>query len=236
MEKPGPQRNKTYRDVKSAILGRITEGKWPPGALIPGEVELAQAFGCSRATVNRAMRELSDEGLLDRRRRAGTRVRAAPLRRARFEIPVVRTEIEAAGAVYRCALVSREAVAPPDWLRARLNLGPGGLVVHLLCMHYADGVPYQLEDRWINAAGLPQALTADFAVTGPTEWLIATVPYSEVEISFLAAAADETIGAHLEFAPGEPVFCVERTTWWQGQAITHVRLYFRRGHRMTTRY
>ena len=66
MEKPGPQRNKTYRDVKSAILGRITEGKWPPGALIPGEVELAQAFGCSRATVNRAMRELSDEGLLDR--------------------------------------------------------------------------------------------------------------------------------------------------------------------------
>ena len=93
-----------------------------------------------------------------------------------------------------------------------------------------------LEDRWINAAALPQALTADFAVTGPTEWLIATVPYSEVEISFLAAAADETIGAHLEFAPGEPVFCVERTTWWQGQAITHVRLYFRRGHRMTTRY
>ena len=35
---------------------------------------------------------------------------------------------------------------------------------------------------------------------------------------------------------GEPVFTVERTTWWQGQSVTFVRLSFGRGHRMTTRY
>ncbi len=36
--------------------------------------------------------------------------------------------------------------------------------------------------------------------------------------------------------PGEPVFTAERTTWREGQAITHVRRYFARGHRKTTRY
>ena len=60
-----------YRDVKAEILRRITEGDWAPGARLPGEVELAEAFGVARATVNRAMRELTDEGLLERRRKAG---------------------------------------------------------------------------------------------------------------------------------------------------------------------
>ena len=45
------------------------------------------------------------------------------------------------------------------------------------------------EDRWINIAALPNALTQDFSVIGPNEWLIGTVPFSEVEISFLAVAA-----------------------------------------------
>src|SRR6476469_5102895 len=83
----GPKTEKTtFREVKAHILRRITEGPWGPGTLLPGEVDLAARFGCSRATINRAMREISELGLLDRRRKAGTRVRMAPLRQARFEI------------------------------------------------------------------------------------------------------------------------------------------------------
>lgn len=226
----------TFREVKAEILRRITAGPWGPGILLPGEVDLAAEFGCSRATINRAMREVSDLGLLDRKRKAGTRVRMAPIRQARFEIPIVRTEVEDMGATYRYALVSRETVDAPDRIRARMNIATGGEVVHLVCMHYANGIPYQLEDRWINATALPKVQTQDFSQIGPNEWLIATVPFSEVEISFLAVAAEGPVVSHLDFHPGEPVFCVERTTWWQGAAITHVTLSYRRGHRMTTRY
>lgn len=225
-----------YRDVKAEILRRITEGDWAPGALLPGEVELAEAFGVARATVNRAMRELTEEGLLERRRKAGTRVRPSPLRAARFEIPLVRAEVEATGAAYRYALVERAACPAPDWLRARLGLLPGARALHLACLHSADGAPYQVEDRWINLAALPEAEAEDFRALGPNEWLVRAVPFSEVEISFLATAADARIAGYLGLDPGEPVFTVERTTWWEGQAITHVRLYFARGHRMTTRY
>lgn len=226
----------TFRDVKATILDRITSGPWGPGTLLPGEVELAREFGCSRATVNRAMREVGDLGLVDRRRKAGTRVRMAPLRQARFEIPLVRAEVENAGAVYRYALVQHETVVAPDWLRARMNTVRGDAIVHLLCMHYADGMPYQLEDRWINIAALPQVRDQSFDAIGPNEWLIATVPFSQVEISFQAIAADPVTSSHLGMTIGEPVFSIERTTWWQGAAITHVRLNYRRGHRMTARY
>ena len=226
----------TFRDVKADILAKITGGIWQPGSLIPNELELADTYGCARATVNRAMRELADEGLIERRRKAGTRVRMAPVRQARFDIPVVRNEIEERGAQYRYFLVSREIVAAPDWLRARLKLNSGDEVLHLVCMHYADSVPYQHEDRWINLAALPQAREADFSAVGPNEWLIAAIPFSDAEISFSATLADAVMADYLGCTDGAPLFTVERSTWWQSSANTYVRLSFPPGHRMTTRY
>ena len=58
----------SYHDIKAIVLTRIRENIWPPGANLPGEIELAKEFGCARATVNRAMRELVDEGILERHR------------------------------------------------------------------------------------------------------------------------------------------------------------------------
>ncbi len=226
----------TYRVVQTEILRRITGGPWGPGTLLPTEEDLAQQFGCARATINRALREIDELGLIDRRRKSGTRVRLAPVRQARFEIPLVRAEVEATGAAYRYSLVHREMPDAPDWLRARLNLAPGAVALHLICMHFADGAPYQLEDRWINITALPQAEDHDFDLQGPNEWLIATVPFSEVEISFEATAAGVAEVTHLNHRSGDPVFHVKRTTWWQGAAITHVGLSYRAGHRMTARY
>lgn len=229
-EKPG------FRAVKAALMARIAAGEWKQGGLMPGEVELAAEYDCARQTVNRALGELAAEGLIDRRRRAGTRVLAAPRREARFSIPRVRDEITATGAVYGYTLVSQVERAAPDWLRARLGLPPNARAVHVTCLHTGGGRPYQHEDRWISLDALPEAKWADFRKAGPTEWLVATVPYSEVEVSFLAVPAETAVAAAFGCPEGTALFAAERTTWWQGRAITHVRLTFGPGYRMTTRY
>jgi|TARA_B110000438_G_scaffold275393_1_gene296339 GntR family histidine utilization transcriptional repressor len=225
-----------YKDVKSDILSKITKGEWALGSLIPNEVDLAMTYGCVRSTVNRAMRELAEEGLIERRRKSGTRVRMTPIRQARFDIPIVRAEIEAKSAEYRYSLVSSSVEPAPGWLCARLKLSQKSEVLRLVCMHYADGDPYQHEDRWINLVSLPQAQTVNFSDIGPNEWLVSTIPFSDVEISFSAGLADQRLNDYLTCALGDPVFTIERSTWWEGQAVTYVRLTYKPGHRLTTRY
>lgn len=232
------QSNETtsYRDIKETVLARIRSGEWQPDSLLPNEQDLAVEFSCTRTTVNRAMRELADEGFLERRRKAGTRVLSAPQRQARFTIPKVRDEVEALGGIYRYALVSSVAERAPDWLCARLALKPDQHVMHVRCMHFNGNTPFQYEDRWIVIDSVPQVVNADFASIGPNEWLIQTVPFTNVELSFLASRADDSVAAFLDLPIGEPVFTGERITWLEGQPVTFAKMYFAAGYRMTTQF
>ena len=226
----------TFRDIKSDILAKITEGVWAPGAMVPNEIELSEQYGCARATVNRAMRELVEDGLIERRRKAGTRVRMTPVREARFSIPSLRAEIEGAGANYRYKLLEARKKPAPSWLGERFELPDGSPAMHVTCVHFADNRPYQYEDRWINFDVLPQVRDVDFSSVVPMEWLVATIPFSDVEISFSATSADQSLARHLQCAEGAPLFLTERATWWGGDAVTFVKLVFQSGHKMTTRY
>lgn len=225
-----------YRGVKETLLQRLRTHRWPPGSLLPGEIELAGEFGVARGTVNRALRELTDEGFLERRRKGGTRVRQAPLRAARFEIQLVRAAIEETGARYGYELLHRRVEQGPKEVREILAARNGAPLLRLLCLHRADGKPYQVEERWISLAALPEAREADFSQQGPNEWLVQTVPYTEVEIRILASAASQAIAKALAVEPGTALLATSRTTWLDGVPLTHVRLTFRRGHELVTRY
>ncbi|WP_171126416.1 MULTISPECIES: GntR family transcriptional regulator [unclassified Ruegeria] len=228
--------NTSYKDIKKTVLARIRSGDWQPDSLLPNESELATEFSCTRTTVNRALRELAEEGYLERRRKAGTRVLSAPQRQARFTIPMVRDEVEALGGTYRYALVSCDQKTAPDWLAARLALSPGRDVMHVRCMHYSGNTPFQYEDRWIVTDSVPQVKQANFSEIGPNEWLIQTVPFTNVELTFLASRADVALADFLDVAEGEPVFTGERITWLEGRPVTFAKMYFAAGYRMTTQF
>jgi GntR family transcriptional regulator, histidine utilization repressor len=225
-----------FREIKQQVFKRIRDGEWGPGSLLPGEVELAAEFGCARATVNRAMQELSDDGIIERRRKGGSRVKLSPVRHVTFEIPVVRVEIETRGAEYNYKLISDAVVRAPRHLEMRLLLAAGSRVRHIRCLHLANGKPYQFEDRWINLGAVPSAETADFATLSPNEWLVQEVPYTNAEVRFSATSADEMIATQLRARIGDPIFTAERTTWLVGKPVTNVRLYFARGHQMVANY
>lgn len=231
-----PEKKTTYQDVRDEVLRRIQGRTWEQGSLLPTEQELSEEFGCARATVNRALRELAERGIIDRKRKSGTRVAVAPVKQARLEISITRQQVEEMNASYRYRLVSREVVPAPDWLAAQMGLPAHAQVLHLTCMHYADNRPFQHENRWINIDAVPDVAEADFTDTGPNEWLLAMVPFSNAEITLSSVAAEAEIASFLGAQDGSPLFMMERSTWFQDQPVTFVRLHFHAGYRMRTRY
>ncbi|MCC5955036.1 MAG: UTRA domain-containing protein [Natronohydrobacter sp.] len=226
---------KTWQAVQDEVRRCISQRIWKPGELIPHEAELAQQFGCARATVNRALRGLAEAGLLDRRRKAGTRVTLNPVRRAEFSIPVIREEIEGKGQRYDYKIFLREMRVPPPDVQARLQLSGGISILYLQTLYTADNLPYAFETRWINSNAVPDVLSADFRSLSPNEWLVREVPFDGGDFTVSALTATEKEAGVLGCSQGASLLALDRTTQHDGQIITSVRLAFHPGYRMHTR-
>ncbi len=100
--------------MRERILARILDGTYKPGDKLPRDEDIAAQLGCARSTVQRAMGDLSDAGIVERKRKGGTHVRPDPVTRATFDIPITRKEVEQRGSVYGYQLVRLSAQdAPP---------------------------------------------------------------------------------------------------------------------------
>ena len=226
--------NRTWQDVRDAIMRRIRAGEWAPGARIPNEADLAAEAGVARPTMNRALRDLARTGVLERRRKGGTRVAREPVRKATLDIPVIRREIEDAGGAYSYRLLERGVGAAPGDVRACLKLEPGIALLHLRAVHRSGARVHVLEERWIVPAHTPGVLEADFSTISANEWLVANVPFSDGEIVFRAVGAGPGEAGALAVAEGVPLFRIERTTWNAGWPVTHVRLSYPGDYRLRT--
>lgn len=220
----------SWQGVRDDVLGRIRAGIWRPGDLLPTEAELAVELGCARATVSRALRALAEAGLLDRRRRAGTRVSAPEAARARLSIPLVHRDVAARGGRYGYALVETTLAPLPAAIRGRLRPTGPEPWLRVRALHLANGRPHAYEDRWINPPAVPAVLEADFARTSANEWLVEHAPFTAGEMQVSAAAAEPEVAGHLEIAEGSPLLIVERATWQGETPITFARQSFVPGH------
>jgi GntR family transcriptional regulator, histidine utilization repressor len=222
-----------WEDIRAEVMRRIRMRLWLPGAVIPTEEALAYEFGCARATVSRALRELAEAGVLERRRKAGTRVALHPVRKATLDIAVTRLEVEGRGQVYGYHLIEAVLAAAPVGVISRLGMAQGVDWLHLRCLHLADGVPFVVEDRWLNPSVLLDP-APDFTAISANEWLVTHVSYARGDIAFSAANASEREAEMLGVAIGAALFTAERCTWGEVEPITWVRLAYAPGYRMLT--
>lgn len=67
------QKNLSYV-LAEKLAQRILVGKYAPGSILPGEMELGEQFGVSRTAVREAVKTLTAKGMVLPRPRIGTRV------------------------------------------------------------------------------------------------------------------------------------------------------------------
>jgi GntR family histidine utilization transcriptional repressor len=226
-----------YKQIRFDIERRILTGEWPPGHRIPFEHELMTHYACSRMTVSKALSEIAQGDLIERRRRAGTFVRRPKFLSAVLKISDIRAEITALGRSYSYELIrcARRTANADD--RSRLGVGKTGKVIAIACRHSADAVPFAIEDRLIDLDAVPEAARADFAIEPPGSWLLDHVPWNEAEHAISAVVADDATAAALQIDAGMACLVIERRTWRGKKTLTAVRLlYPGESHKLVARF
>jgi GntR family histidine utilization transcriptional repressor len=202
-----------YQQVKQLIVRRIQAGHWQPGSQIPTESDLVETLGMSRMTINRAIRELTNDGHLIRKRGSGTFVAPRKPRMGLLEIRSIADEIREQGGKHNCDvhLLAEEVVT--DELAKRTGFERGTRVYHSITVHRNGNSPVQMADRYVNPVLVPEYLEQDFSAITPSEYLLSATPLTEAEIIIDAIAPDRETCRLLEITKQEPCLLICRTTW-----------------------
>ena len=213
-----------YALVKQFLKNELAGGRWPPGALMPSEAELVAEFGVSRMTVNRALRELQSEGLVERVQGVGTFAAERHRVSSTLTIRDLHEEIEARGHRHHAEVHIRREERAAAALAQQLGLGEGAAVFRTLIVHHDNGVPLQCEDRYVNPACAPDYLKVDFTQTTPTHYLLEVAPLWEAQYTIQAGAPTRQEARLLAIEADEPCLIVVRRTVSRGVPITLARL------------
>jgi GntR family histidine utilization transcriptional repressor len=226
-----------YEKVKDFVLSNIGSGRWARDRRLPSENELVTALGVSRMTVNRALRELTSAGHLLRIQGVGTFVAPPKPQSTLIEVADIAAEIAARGGRHRAEVVVLERIETPeaDLLTAFEFAGPRA-VDHSILLHFEDGAPVQIEERFVNPLLAPGYLGEDFSAVTTYDYLQRATPLTEVEHVISAVPADAFAARHLALRPGAPCLLLYRRTWSGAVVATVNRLVYAGSYPLGSRY
>lgn len=216
----------SWQSIQQNIRERIQDRTWKPGDLIPGEIELAAEYGCARSTVNRAMRELANAGIVDRKRKAGTRVAVNRSRTVTGALSVIRIEVENLNANYGCKVIDKKRCRPPADVRKSLAIEANVSALHIRSLHFANEQPFIVEDRWVNTQTVPDIVDLHFNHISVNEWLVEHVPLSSGSLAISAHVATADIARLLKIKNKSAILKAKRSTWLDGKSVTIADLFY----------
>jgi GntR family histidine utilization transcriptional repressor len=214
-----------YQQLKDLIIGRISSGELRPQDRVPSENELVEAMNVSRMTANRALRELTDEGYVERVAGSGTFVADFRAGSSILEVQNIADEIGRRGRTHSCEVLRQSRQHARGEVARALHIEQGSDVFHLLLVHHENGTPIQLEDRHVVADFAPDCLQQDFCRITPSAYLTAISPLQEAEQVVRAVQPNAAVRQRLLMAADEPSLVVMRRTWSHGRPVTFARLH-----------
>lgn len=214
------ERMPAFQRVKVYVLAQIQAGVWKEGDAIPGEEALAREFGVSRMTVNRAIRELSDEQIVERVQGSGTYVAQQKYQATLVAIRNIAEEIAARGHQHRSELHKLERVKAGEVLARAFGVKAEATLFHSVVVHFENGQPIQVEDRHVNPEVAPDYLSQDFTSQTPNAYLMRVAPLQGVSFAIEACLPPAGIGSMLEMPANEPCLVLRRQTRSMGQVAS----------------
>lgn len=195
-----------HRQLYLVLLDQIGRGALASGEALPTEQSLCDLFGVSRITVRRALADLSDAGLVDRRHGVGSFVTLRTPQDRRHLDTEREVESETEVDVIECAV----RAAPPA-VAARLDSRDDALYVLRVRRERTTGEPLVVTEAWLPE-DLGDVVTESALSRAPLHRLIADagVAVQRLEHEMTAEIACPRTASLLDTAIGLPLIRTNR--------------------------
>jgi len=217
-----------YKRIQSAIRRRIKVAELNPGDAVPSERELAKTHKVSLMTARHALAGLEREGVVERRRGAGTFV-AAP--KIHFNKLMSYTEhMSSRGLAPRSRVLVAKVIEDEQEIAARLGLPAASRMVKIGRLRLTGEEPFALETCYLPAADFSGLVTAGLGRSS----LFAVLQHDyNVELAYAdeeidATAADANLAEMLALPKGSALLRIRQVIYsTKGKATIYVVGFYR---------
>ena len=228
MAQNGRNGTPAYQRIRGIIWKRIEAGHLKPGDVVDSERELAKIHRVSLMTARHALTSLEREGVVERRRGAGTFV--APPKIHFNKLMSYSEQMASRGLVAGSELLCSKIIDYEPEIAARLAVTPNHRLVKVERLRHAANEPFALEVCYLSAeefGGLVSAplgkgslfsiLERDFGVE---------LAHADEEVD--ATAADTRIADLLSVPRGTPLLRIRQVIYsTKGKATIYVLGFYR---------
>ncbi len=207
-----------YARIQEYIAELILSGKLAPDTKIQSERDFSDDLGVSRMTVRRAITELVNEGLLERKHGSGTYVAKPKItyespELANYMLAMQRRNIAAAS-----QLLEFGQVIASRRLAQSLQIEIGNPIYRVAMLRFANRVPVVLERVFIPCARCPDLEEWDLEKSSIQDLLTEAYHIQPGRISQTveAVVAVDTVAQQLRVEEGFPLLMLSRIMYEKG--------------------
>lgn len=199
-----------YQQLKDVIKNAIIEQTYKLGEKIPTELELSEQYSVSRITVRKAIKELSEEGLLIKKQGKGTFVKSKKLHRKIEHLVSFSDACEENGMVPSAVVLSKQVVHLDKVTAESFNVPVGSKMIEIRRLRKADAIPVMLEINYFDYEKfqflLEESLETSLYQLLESKYNIIINATKDTYLDVIKA--DTNISNLLEIGCGEPIFSV----------------------------
>ena len=215
-----------FEDIKDFIKKQIEDGVYKVGDKIPTEMELAKTFSTSRQTINKALRDLVLDDIIERFPRSGSFVKEKIAQSSILDLKNIADEIKERGNIYSNELVCLNKIKADSNIAKTLKVVKDQEVYISQMVHKENGVPVRFDTRYIKPSSAPEYIMQTFVDITPAQFLKKNCPVEKVNNIIEAVIVDQEIQDYLNISKNEPCLKISRIVTSKGEIASYSKLYY----------
>ena len=215
-----------FEDIKESIKKQIADGVYKVGDKIPTEMELSKVFSTSRQTVNKALRDLVLDDIIERFPRSGSFVKEKVAQSSILDLKNIADEVKERGNTYSNRLVSLNKIKADGNISKVLHVVKDQELYISQMIHYENGVPVRFDTRYIKPSSSKEYINQKFTDITPGEYLKKSCPVEKVDNTIEAVVVSHEIKEYLDISHNEPCLKISRVVTSRGEVASYSKLYY----------